>query len=183
MKSAILILAIAVVVSLASAATATTVGWNVTTSGNYLTYTYLLTSSEASDIITSFHIYAPTLPTLVLPNTAPVGWVFSSVVDDETGWADVSWTTTNTLTYGLSYGKTLQVSMKSLYSNPRIDTYKVPGYLGNWGYESANYAGWGAFTMFPSVPVPSGTSLASVPEPGSLIALALGCLGLIFRKR
>ena len=183
MKTALLIMLIVLAVSLGSAAMATTVGWSVSTSGIMNIYTYYLTSSEASDVITSFHIYAPTLPTNILPDTTPVGWRYLAEVDSETGGADISWTATNTSTYGLTYGKTLQVSMKASSSLPRLNNYSVPGYLGNWGYESANYAGWGAFTMFPAVAVPSGMTTASVPEPGSLAALALGCIGIILRKR
>ena len=168
------------VVFVASAAAATTVGWDVSAAGDHTTYTYTLTSSEFNDLITSLHVYAPMTPSLVTSWTAENGWLFATEPDPETGGADIYWWADDPGAQGLAYGASLQASMTVPAWLSRDDNFVVPGYLGNWGYETYNFAGWGVLVSFPAVPVPVGT----VPEPVSLLALASGCtlLGLLRRR-
>lgn len=183
MKKALIIVLFLLCASLLSAANATTLGCNLTQSGNYTIYTYILTSSETSDILTGIHVYAPTLPTNVFQSSTPSGWKFLVSSNSSSGGSDISWTSIDTSNYNLTYGKSLTVSIKALSSLQHIDNYKSPGFLGNWGYESLNYSGCGAFVMYSSVSVPTGNSAASVPEPCSAITLILGCIALLKKHR
>lgn len=171
----------ALAVFVASAAPATTVGWDVTTNADHTTYTYSLTSTEFSDLITSFHVYAPMDPSLVTAWTTDNGWLFAVEPDAEIGGADIYWWADDPAAQGLAYGAGLQVSMTVPAHLSRDDNFVVPGYLGNWGYETYNFAGWGVLVSFPPVPVPVGT--APVPEPASVLALASGLTLLRLRRR
>ena len=63
-------------------------------------------------------------------------------------------------------------------SSNTIYNYVVPDFLGNWGYETYQWAGFGVFVMMPSVPVPQGT-----PEPVGALVLAAGCAFLTRRMK
>ena len=62
----------------ASAASATTLGCNISTVGNLTTYTYTLTSTEYGDYITSLHVYAPIPLDVINGWTAPGNWLFDA---------------------------------------------------------------------------------------------------------
>ena len=182
MKSTIvLVLAVLLGVFVASAASATTVGWDVFVLGDSATYTYVFTSSEAGDWITHFHVYAPLSPTLVQDWSAERGWQFTADPDLETGGADLCWYAPDPLADGLAYGQSIQVSMTVSSAYPTVENFIVPGCLGNWGYETYFFAGWGVLVSFPCVGVPEGS--APVPEPLSVIVLAAGCAVMGLKRR
>ncbi len=171
----------ALVVLVASAGMATTAGAIVETVGDLTTYTYTITSSELNDLITSFHVYAPLHPSLVVGWEAENDWLFAVDADLEIDGADIYWWAPDPVEDGLPYGQTVQVSMTVPSTTSTDYNFIVPGFLGNWGYETYNFAGWGVLVSFPPVPVPVGQ--ASLPEPASLAALAFGCAVLAARRR
>lgn len=180
MKAKIVVLLTVLAVMVASAASATTLGCVKSTAGSLTTYTYTISSTEYEDSITSVHVYAPLSIGLIQGYTMPAHWSFDAVVDPEPGvGADIYWYADDYDLYGipnLGHGAfSLTVPSWTTTDNSHI----IPGCFGNWGYETASYPG-DILISFPSVPVPSG-----VPEPTSLIALAVGCplMAWLRRKR
>ena len=169
------------VVLVASAGMATTAGAIVETVGDSTTYTYTVTSSELNDLITSFHVYAPLHPSLVVGWEAENDWLFTVDADPEIDGADIYWSAPDPVEDGLAYGQTMHVSMTVPSTTSTDNNFIVPGFLGNWGYETYNYAGYGVFVSFPPVPVPVGQD--PFPEPASLVALAFGCAAFVARRR
>lgn len=177
MKRVLLALIAPMLVVLAAGASATTVTHAVATVGDTTTFTYTLTSGESSDFITSFHVYAPTDWALLSGWSITPGWEFAADLDAETGGADAYWYAVNPVQGGLAFGRVLQVVLTAPSTLRVKPDYVVPGYLGNWGFETLVWAGCGPFVMTGSVPVPEGAAPA-VPEPGSILVLAAGCAAI-----
>lgn len=178
MKSRIVVALVLLAIMVASAASATTLGCLKTTTGNQTTYTYTLTSSEIGDYITSLHIYAPLSPGLIQDHSSLANWSFDAIVDpDPEVGTDIYWCADDIELYGLSNGTVQQFSI-TVPSWTSIDNNHIlPGCLGNWGYDTESWPGY-TLISFPSVSVPEG-----VPEPGSIMILAVGCCGLMARMR
>jgi len=168
----------------AAGAMATTAGADVYTNGITTTYTYTLTSDEAGDFITAFHVYAPVDPTKVSGYCPNTDWTFQCDPDIETGsGADIYWYLSNPDADGLAYNDSMQFVAQTSASIPTIYDYVVPGCLGNWGIETKIWEGWGVVVMLPSVAAPQeATSVA--PEPGTIMAIATGFgMLILFRRR
>lgn len=167
-----------------SAAAITSTQWGISTNNDITTYTYKLTSGESGDWITAFHVYAPILPGDIVDFSAPTGWLFTAEPDsEEEGLADIYWKIEDGEDFGLGYGQKLEVSFSVPSTFSTMQDYKIPGFLGNWGFESYLWEGWGVTVMFPPVPVPYTTTTAA-PEPCSLAAVGFGILFLrAFRKK
>jgi len=175
MKGKFIVAFAVLAVFIASAATATSLGCLVNTSGNLTTYTYTLRSTELGDYIISLHLYAPLDPLYIKQNTGPSNWLFGAVIDpDPEVGTDIYWAADNPDTDGLANGRSLTFTLTVPSTCQKNDTYIVPGCFGNWGYETQNWAG-DVVVSFPSVSVPE-----SVPEPASLMAVIMGC-GLMMR--
>jgi hypothetical protein len=158
----------------------TIVGWDYITMGDSTIYTYILISGESSDIITSFHVYAPVDYGLITDWTADDGWAFEATVDEETGGSDLCWYTPEGVASGLAPGGLLMVTVSTPFTVPTNEEYELPGCFGNWGYEVSSWPG-SVTVMLGSVAVPQ--SLTTVPEPASMAALAMGIVGLVARRR
>ena len=181
MRKTLLLLATVLAVLCASAAVAS-VDWNVTTIGDTTTYSYFFTNTEEdSDSFISLHVFAPMNASLIKNWSADDGWGFATDIDLETGDADIYWYSLDPDNTALNFGDSLQVSFNVPKELPTITNHEMPGALGNWGYETYDWAGFGVWVMMPSVPVP-GSSAPSYPEPISVITLASG-LGMLFFKR
>ncbi len=172
MKHKILVLFVVIAALMAVPAVGTNVEYVVITQGGYTTYTYTLTSYENYDLITSFHVYAPTLASVITGHIAPLGWNFEIAPDPESCGIDIYWFANDPLENGLPFGGRLNFSITTPNTVPIALDYVIPGYLGNWGYETYNWSGWGVVIMPWSVPVPSAE--APVPEPLGLVAFAAG---------
>lgn len=181
MKAGLVIMLAALVVIVASAASATSLTCNIVTAGNLTTYTYTLTSTEAGDYITSMHLYSFLDLSLIKGTTAPTNWGFDSCIDpDPEVGADIYWYADNPDTHGIPNGTIKQFSL-TVPSWTTTDTHhEVPGCYGNWGYECQSWPG-AVIISYPSIAVPRGAAQAAVPEPASLTVLALG-LGALARK-
>ena len=176
MKVTLLIAAVLAIL-IPMAASATTLGWQMATTGGTTTYTYTLTSSESRDSIISLHVYAPISPLLVTSGSAERGWTLTVGTDSETGCADVYWSAPDPLTQGLPNNGTMQMWMNvPSWTTPVLD-YVLPECFGNWGYETFMYQG-GVLVSFPSVAVPAGVTAPAVPEPASLAGMVMG-IGLL----
>lgn len=182
MKRKILILATVLVALAAVPAMGTTVEHLVITQGGWTTYTYTLTSDENNDFVTSFHVYAPTLASVITDHMTPSGWSFDIAPDPDSGGIDIYWYANDPLENGLMFGGKLDFGITTPDTVPIASDYVVPGFLGNWGYETYNWSGWGVLVMPWSIPVPSGE--APVPEPLGFAAVAVGCILLApWRRR
>lgn len=162
-----------ILLSVCAPVAATTVEHTLFTQGGITTYNYVLTSDENSDLVTSFHLYAPTQAELVTGWTTAPGWEFSIDPDPESGGVDIYWEVVDPISNGIGFGERLDISISTSSDVPTVNDFVVPGFLGNWGYETYNWAGWGVLVMPWSVPVPSGVE--PTPEPLGLIALGVGC--------
>ena len=162
------------------AASATTLGCVKSSAGDLTTYTYTIRSTEYDDSITSVHIYAPLSLGLIKAYTMPAHWSFEAALDPEPGvGADIYWYAADYDLYGIPNLGSGVFSFTVPSWTSTDNSHIVPGTFGNWGYETASYPG-DVLISFPSVPVPAG-----VPEPTSLITLALGCslMARLRRKR
>jgi hypothetical protein len=170
-------------VSTAGMAAVTDATCDVTTDGSSTTYTYLFTSGEAFDEITSFHVYTPFDFGLITDWTTDRDWIFTAGPDpDLPGGTDIYWSAPDPDMYGLPYGEYLTVSITTLSVYPTSYDYQIPGLLGNWGYDTAMFQGW-VTVMISSVPVPMPMPTAA-PEPLGLAVLAAGCAMLLrFARR
>jgi len=179
--------AVAALVLLAAvAAGASSVDYSVFSDGILTTYNYALTSDEAADSITSFHVYAPIVHTLINGWSDTSGWEFATDIDPETEGADIYWYASDIDADSLAYGDVLHVTMTAPASSNTIYNYVVPDFLGNWGYETYQWAGFGVFVMMPSVPVPSYspslTSSVFLPMARSLTSVPINFSGSRLRQ-
>lgn len=181
MKGFLLLAALLLAAGVATSAGATSLNWDVTSVGDSTIYTYILDSTETGDYITSLHVYAPCKPNIVKAWSASEGWSFDSADDPDTGGADFYWYANDPAVNALADGDTLQVSFTVPLTAEQVDDFIVPTYLGNWGYESSNYAEWGVLVSFPSVPVPGASP--AVPEPSGILALGAGITLMKLRQR
>ena len=177
MKVSLLIAAVLAIL-IPMAASATTLGWQMATTGGTTTYTYTLNSSESGDSIISLHVYAPISPLFVTSGSADRGWAFTVGTDSETGCADIYWAAPDPLTQGLPDHGTMSMWMNvPSWTTPVFD-YALPDCLGNWGYETLLYQDWGVLVSFPSVAVPAGVTAPAVPEPATVAGMVMG-VGLL----
>jgi len=184
MKRIAHLLAVALLAASAPRACAT-VDFSVTTAGPWTTYTYTYANTEEpSDAITAFHVYAPVSVSLLQVGAASNGWNLGVDYDSEFMIADIFWVSPDPDSDSISYGEQLTVTLVTSASVSVLSDWVLPDFpLGNWGYETVNWAGYGTFPMVGSVPVPSGF-VAETPEPGSLLVMALGAavLGAVRRR-
>lgn len=180
MKAWLVILLASLMMVVGSSAWATTVTCNIDTVGDLTTYTYTLTSMEAGDYISSFHVFALLDLSLIVGNTAPANWGFDAFIDPEPGvGADIYWYANSPLDAIPNLG-VRQFSL-SVPSWTTVDTeHIVPGCFGNWGYECLSWPG-AVMVSYTTVPVPNSMANPAVPEPASIVGLLLG-LGAVARK-
>lgn len=178
-----LVVAIIIVLAMlaAPAAMATEAYWDVASLGGQNIYSYVFMSTEESDVLTSFHVYAPIDPSDILDWSADAGWSFSASIDSESGAADLCWHADNPAS-GLQSYDFLQVSISTATSLSTDENYNLQYYLGNWGYNTLNFADQYPTVMDSIVGVPT-KRLSEVPEPASLLALIAGCAMLKLRRR
>jgi len=182
MKRKIILLTALLAALAAFPAMGTSVNHLVVTQDGWTTYIYTLTSDENNDLVTSFHVYAPTLASVITSHTTPPGWNFNIAPDPDSGGIDIYWYANDPLENGLPFGGQLNFSIVTPDTVPVVSNYVIPGFLGNWGYETYNWSGWGVLIMPWSIPVPSGEAL--VPEPMGLAVIAAGCVLLApWRRR
>ena len=165
----------------APAAMATESWWDVTPFGDQNIYTYMFMSTEANDVLTAVHIYAPINLTDILDCSADEGWLFSSSIDEQTGAADLCWSAEDP-EYGLEAFDFLQVSISTSVSLPTDEEYYLQDYIGNWGFNTLNLADQYPTIMDSTVGVPVNR-ITETPEPTSLLALLGGCAMLKLRRR
>lgn len=165
----------------APAAMATEAWWDVVSLGGRNVYSYVFMSTEDTDVLKSFHVYASINPSDVIDWSADEGWSFSVSVDSESGAADLCWSADDPEGGLLSY-EFLQVSISTATSLSTNENYILMDYLGNWGYNTLNFANQYPTVMDSTVGVPT-RRLTETPEPASLLALASGCAMLWFRRR
>ncbi len=176
-----LLLAAVLAAALTCPAWATAVDYSVSTAGGYTSYLYYLTSDELGDLVTSFHVYAPTDAASILAISAEPGWL-SSVDPDPEGGVDIWWYPDTSITEGLASGDRLDVAIATSAAIPTTRDYRLPGFLGNWGYETRDWAMFGVLIMDESIPVPQGAAVT--PEPVGFMVLVAGCLALApWRRR
>lgn len=128
-------------------------------SGSSYAYSYALNNQTANDVIIGFN--------LSLPGGVPVG-EFSSLVIP-TGWECIVRTSTNRLSWqytgddslGLQPGGTMTFGFTSAFA-PSATQNALVSSQDSFGF--------------------SGTTFGPVPEPGSLLALATGMIGLVGLK-
>ena len=179
-----LFLLTAIAIILATPAVATTVTWNVTPDGGSTVYDYILTSEETADLVTSLHIYAPTNSAAITSWNTQEGWQFVAEPDTESDGLDIYWYTDDPETYGLPSGQSLHFQYTTPSSIPTSYDYVAPDYLGNWGYETFDWAFYGVLVMSSSLPVPSGAlTQAETPEPAGIAIIISGIAGMVFRRR
>lgn len=155
--------------------------WGIDILGEQSIYTYLFMSTGETDVLTSFHVFAPIDPTDVIDWSADQGWLFSATIDSESGVTDLCWYAENPEN-GLGAFDFLQVSVTTLASISTDENYTLPDYLGNWGYKTLNYMDQYPTIIDSTVGVPT-KRLSEVPEPASLLALITGCAMLRLRRR
>ena len=182
MKAKIVAALVVFVVVAVSPAIATGLVGSKLTSAGLTTYTYTLTCTEYGDTITSLHVYAPLSLGLIQAHTSPANWSFDAVTDpDPEVGADIYWFADDYDTDGIPNGGRAAFTL-SVPSWTTTDTaYVIPGCFGNWGFEVQSWPD-SVMVWFDSVPVPVGT-MAAAPEPGSFVALAVGCIALIGMRR
>lgn len=181
MKARFVVTLAALVMVVASSASATSVTCNINTVSNLTTYNYTLTSTEAGDYLTSLHLFSLLDPVLIKGNTGPANWLFDAFTDPEPGvGADIYWFANDPDTQGIPNGGVQHFSL-TVPSWTTTDSHHVlPGCFGNWGYECQSWPG-AVIVSYPSIAVPYGSAGPAVPEPTSLMVLALG-LGAFARK-
>lgn len=165
-----------------STAMATNVGWNVLSNSNSTQYTYTFTSTEVNDFVNVFHVFAPLNPELITEWGADREWLFGYDTTAAEGVWDFFWFALDS-SNELPKGSTMSVGFTVPAGLTQLDSCKLPGYLGNWGYETRNFADYGITYGATSVGVPSSSPLANTPEPMSIFALGAGLIGMALKRR